>query len=245
MVAVDGVVFFQVIDAAKAAYEVSDLYTAHHGALDDQPAHRHGLDGPRRDAVQARRDQCPAAGRGRPCDRAVGRQDHPRRAEGHPAAAGHRQRHDPADEGRARKARRRSSNPKACASPKSSAPRAKSRRESSRRKGRRRPPSATPKRANAPPGRSQCDQVGQRRDRGRQQPGDQLFHRPEICRGARQVRHLAQCQDDPVPGRGDPADGHARRHRRAGPRSVRRQRQGHPGDHAAKAVRQPCPKANR
>jgi regulator of protease activity HflC (stomatin/prohibitin superfamily) len=28
MVAVDGVVFFQVIDAAKAAYEVSDLYTA-------------------------------------------------------------------------------------------------------------------------------------------------------------------------------------------------------------------------
>src|SRR4029453_4647718 len=28
MVAVDGVVFFQVLDAAKAAYEVSDLYTA-------------------------------------------------------------------------------------------------------------------------------------------------------------------------------------------------------------------------
>ena len=28
MVAVDGVVFFQVMDAAKAAYEVSDLYTA-------------------------------------------------------------------------------------------------------------------------------------------------------------------------------------------------------------------------
>ena len=28
MVAVDGVVFFQVLDAAKAAYEVSDLYSA-------------------------------------------------------------------------------------------------------------------------------------------------------------------------------------------------------------------------
>src|SRR3546814_4614293 len=28
MVAVDGVVFFQVLDAAKAAYEVSDLYLA-------------------------------------------------------------------------------------------------------------------------------------------------------------------------------------------------------------------------
>ena len=28
MVAVDGVVFFQVLDAAKAAYEVNDLYSA-------------------------------------------------------------------------------------------------------------------------------------------------------------------------------------------------------------------------
>ena len=69
MVAVDGVVFFQVLDAAKAAYEVSDLYTRDHGALDHQPAHRDGLDGPRRDPVQARRDQRPAARRGRPCDR--------------------------------------------------------------------------------------------------------------------------------------------------------------------------------
>ena len=135
MVAVDGVVFFQVLDAAKAAYEVSDLYTRAHGALDDQFAHRDGLDGPRRDPVQARRDQRPAARRRRPCDRAVGRQDHPRRTEGHPPAAGHRQRHDPADEGRARKARRRSSNPKACASRKSCAPRAKSRRRSFRPKG--------------------------------------------------------------------------------------------------------------
>ena len=42
---------------------------------------------------------------------------------------GHRQRHDPADEGRARKARRRSSKPKACASPRSCAPRARSRRK--------------------------------------------------------------------------------------------------------------------
>ena len=40
MVAVDGVVFFQVLDAAKAAYEVSDLYIRDHGAFDHQPAHR-------------------------------------------------------------------------------------------------------------------------------------------------------------------------------------------------------------
>ena len=149
MVAVDGVVFFQVIDAAKAAYEVSDLYTRDHGALDDQLAHRHGLDGPRRDPVEARRDQRPAAGRGRPCDRAVGREDHPRRAQGHPPAAGHRQRDDPADEGRARKARRRSSKRKACASPRSCAPRARSRRESFRPRGTRKPRSAKPRRASA------------------------------------------------------------------------------------------------
>ena len=69
-----------------------------------------------------------------------------------------------------------------------------------------------------------CDQVGQRRDRRRQRPGDQLFHRPEICRGDRHVRHLAQRQDDPVPGRGDPIDGHARRHRRAGQGSAWRRK---------------------
>ena len=33
MVAVDGVVFFQVLDAAKAAYEVRELYVAHHRSL--------------------------------------------------------------------------------------------------------------------------------------------------------------------------------------------------------------------
>ena len=115
MVAVDGVVFFQVLDAAKAAYEVSDLYIGDHGAFDHQLAHRDGLDGPRRNPVEARRDQCPPARRGRSCDRELGRQDHPRRTEGHPPAGRHRQRHDPADEGRAREARRRSSRPKACA----------------------------------------------------------------------------------------------------------------------------------
>ena len=55
-------------------------------------------------------------------------------------------------------------------------------------------------------------------------PGDQLFHRPEICRGDRPFADLAQCQDDPVPGRGDPADRHARRHRRARPRRARPER---------------------
>ena len=37
MVAVDGVVFFQVLDAAKAAYEVVRPLYRDHGAFDDQP----------------------------------------------------------------------------------------------------------------------------------------------------------------------------------------------------------------
>ena len=63
MVAVDGVVFFQVLDAAKAAYEVSRPLSRDHAARDDQPAHRDGVDGPRRDVVEARRDQRAAAAR--------------------------------------------------------------------------------------------------------------------------------------------------------------------------------------
>ncbi len=228
MVAVDGVVFFQVIDAAKAAYEVSDLYSRADGALDHQFAHRDGLDGPRRDPVQARRDQRPAARGGRPCDGAVGRQDHPRRAEGHSPAAGHRQRDDPADEGRARKAR---VDPRIRRHAPVRDPPRRGRKAGANPAGGRAEGGRFPRRRGARTlrhGRSQCDQVGERRDRGRQQPGDQLLHRPEICRGARQVRDLAQCQDDPVPGRGDPADGHARRDRRARQGGVRRGRPARP-----------------
>ncbi len=53
MVAVDGVVFFQVLDAAKAAYEVQRPLSGDHAALDHQPAHRDGLDGSGRDAHQS------------------------------------------------------------------------------------------------------------------------------------------------------------------------------------------------
>ena len=45
VVKVDGVVFFSVLDAAKAAYEVSDLATGHHSIGDDQYSYRHWLDG--------------------------------------------------------------------------------------------------------------------------------------------------------------------------------------------------------
>ena len=149
MVAVDGVVFFQVLDAAKAAYEVSDLYVAIMqltttnlrtvmGSMDlDETLSK-------RDEINARLlvvvDHATDA---------VGRQDHPRRDQGHPPARRHRQRDGPPDEGRAREARRRSSKPKAAAPPRSSAPRARSRRRSSRPRAARKPRSATPRRANA------------------------------------------------------------------------------------------------
>ena len=101
----------------------------------------------------------------------------------HPSAAGHRQRDDPADEGRARKARRRSSRPKA--SRQSAILRAEGEKQSAILSGRRRKRSRVPRRRGARAcgtGRSRGDQSGQRRDRGRQRPGDQLFHRPEVRR---------------------------------------------------------------
>ena len=238
MVAVDGVVFFQVLDAAKAAYEVSDLYIAHHGALDHQPAHRHGLDGPRRDPVQARRDQRPAARRGRPGDRAVGRQDHPRRAQGHPPAAGHRQRDDPADEGRAREARRRSSKPKA--SRQSAILRAEGEKQSRDPSGRRRsakPRSARPRRASARPRpKPTATKAVSDAIEGGSGQAINYFIAQKYVEAVGEFATLAQRQDDPVPGRGDPADRHARRDRRARQGSVRRWQPAAPPRQARKAV---------
>ena len=72
MVKVDGVVFYQVLDAAKAAYEVTNLDNADPQPDHDQHPHRDGLDGPRRAAVQARRDQRPPAAGGRRGDHRPG-----------------------------------------------------------------------------------------------------------------------------------------------------------------------------
>ena len=45
MVAIDAVVFYQVLDAPKAAYEVANLRLADGQADHDQYPHRGGLDG--------------------------------------------------------------------------------------------------------------------------------------------------------------------------------------------------------
>jgi membrane protein implicated in regulation of membrane protease activity len=87
---------------------------------------------------------------------------------------------------------------------------------------------------------ARATQVGLGCDRRRQHAGDQLLRRPEICRRDQSVCRLAQRQDDPVPGRGDAADRHARRDRRActgGPfRSARFEAAGASGT-PARAVR--------
>ncbi len=223
MVAIDGVVFFQVLDAAKAAYEVSDLYVAIMqltttnlrtvmGSMDlDETLSK-------RDEINARLlvvvDQATER---------LGRQDHPRRDQGHPPAGRHRQRDGPADEGRAREARQ---DPRGRGHARLRDP-ARRGREAGRRsceaEGRReaafRDAEAREREAEA---EAKATADGLRRDRRRQRPGDQLFHRAEICRGDRPVRDLAQRQDDPLPGRGDAADRHARRHRRARQGSDRR-----------------------
>ena len=61
MVAVDGVLFFQILDAAKSAYEVNNLDNATINLTMDQHPYRDGIHGSRRTVVQARRDQCAPA----------------------------------------------------------------------------------------------------------------------------------------------------------------------------------------
>ena len=247
MVAVDGVVFFQVLDAAKAAYEVSDLYTRDHGALDHQPAHRDGLDGPRRDAVEARRDQCAAAGRGRPGDRGLGREDHPGRASKDiRPPAGHRQRDDPADEGRAREARRRSSRPRACASRRSSSAEgekqaailsAEGAREAAFREAEARERAAQ---AEANATKSVSDAI-----EGGSSQAINYFIAQKYVEAVGKFATLAQRQDDLVPGRGDAAD----RARSAGSASLRGKRSATaPADqcrHRASRPRRAVPESRR
>ncbi len=150
-VTVDGVAFYQVFDAAKASYEVVQPRPGDHRADHDQHPLGDGRDGSRPGAVASRRDQRAAAARGRRRGVAMGRQGQPHRDQGHRAAGRPRRGDGPADEGRARQARRHPRRPKASGSPRSCAPRAPSRARSCRPKAAARPPSATPRRASGSP----------------------------------------------------------------------------------------------
>ena len=118
-VTVDGLAFFQVIDAAKASYEIANLDQAIvkltmtnirsvMGAMDLDQMLSH------RDEINERLLRVVDAAVG-----AVGRQGQPHRDQGHRAAREPRAVDGPADAGRAREARRDPRRPKASASPRS------------------------------------------------------------------------------------------------------------------------------
>jgi regulator of protease activity HflC (stomatin/prohibitin superfamily) len=105
MVTADAIAFYQVVDAPKAAYEVSNLRGAIQNlALTNTRTVIGSMD---LDDVQTRRDQRAPAPRCRRRHFALGHQGHPHRDQGSLAARRHHTGDDPPDEGRARAPRRR------------------------------------------------------------------------------------------------------------------------------------------
>ena len=151
MVTVDGVVFFQILRGGQGGLRDQRPRDRDPQPDHDQPAHRDGLDGPRRAALAARPHQRAAAAHGRRRDHALGRQGDADRDQGHRPADRPGRFDGAADEGRARQARLdpRGRGPAPGRDP--ARPRARSSRRSSRPRGARRRRSAMPRRASARP----------------------------------------------------------------------------------------------
>ncbi len=223
-VKVDAIVFYQVVDARRAAYEVRDLDRALVNlALDQHPlgARQHR---PGRGAVVARRHepQDPSHhGRG---DRPVGHQDHPGRDPGHLAAPGPARRHGRADEGRAREAR---PDPR-CPGLSAVADRTRRRRQAVEDPAGRRRPGGGQARGRGPrtpgAGRGERDGIGGAGDQQGRSRGGELLRRPEVHRGAGRVRAVAQPEDCVPAARGDQPAGIDRRHQGVAARSSVRPR---------------------
>ena len=199
-VSADGITFYQIIDAPRAAYEVTGLQNAllrHHH---DQHPHRARRHGPRRGAVEARRDQRQAAHRGRCGGGRLGRQGDPDRDQGHLAAARPRRRHGPADEGRAREAR---PDPRGGGRAGVADPQVGGREAGPDPPGRGPARGRLPRRRGARAARrggGEGDDHGVGGGRQGRRAGAQLFRRPEIHPGARGHRQRAR------PARADAAD---------------------------------------
>ena len=218
-VTVDGLAFYQVFDAAKASYEVTNLDSGDRQADHDQYPLGHGRDGSRPDAVASRRDQRAAAARGRrrgrrPWGVKVNRIEIkdivPPRGPG--AVDG------PADEGRAREARR---DPQAEGQRQSAILKAEGQKQSQileaegRREAAFRDAEARERLAQAEA--KATEMVSEAVARG-DVAALNYFVAREISQGVRQARAVAEPED------ADPADGGDRRARLA--RRHRRDRQG-------------------
>ena len=136
---------------------------------------------------------------------------------------GYRQRDGPADEGRAREARLDPRIRRACANRRSSRRKARSRRRSCRPRAGGKAPSAMPRRASGrrrPRRRRPSSSVARYRTAIRRP--STISSRRNMSRRSAEIRGLAQCQDDPVPHRGDATRRHIGWDRLAGESGDRR-----------------------